>query len=299
MNLFDAGATSVQLVRLAVLAEAELGIQVDVEELLRFPSVGVLVSRGMPGEPVDFAVASDQADVILDPLERIKFKDSRPGVRHELAGSPGIQLAPVASDVELARRRTHRRFVSGQAVSRQALAHLLSHLRRLNDSGEPKYAYPSAGSLYPVQTYVTVVAGRVEGVDEGAYYYHPETHVLIPLALGARVQAETHAWVNRAVAREAAFSVYFVAEQKAIAPMYGTQARDYSLIEAGAMCQLLMGAAAGCGLGLCPIGEMEDEALREPLRLSESHAVLHILLGGVPAEPDAAEAEMLDRVRMI
>nr|AGS49689.1 peptide synthetase [uncultured bacterium esnapd14] len=297
MNLFDVGATSVQLVRIAVQAEAELGIQVDVEELLRFPSISVLVSFARP-EGAATSTEWAQEGIILDPLERVAFKDRRPGVRHELSTTGGIDLPGGDAD-SLALRRTHRRFQTDQPVPRHALARLLGHLRRLNDSGNPKYAYPSAGSLYPVQTYVTVNSGRVEGLDEGSYYYHPELHRLVPITPGARIEAEAHAWVNRAAARESAFSLYLVAEQDAIAPMYGARARDYALIESGAMCQLLMSAATGCELGLCPVGEMDEAALREPL-LRESHAVLHILLGGLPAEPDAAaEAEMLARVASI
>ncbi|WP_203907353.1 AMP-binding protein [Rhizocola hellebori] len=295
MNLFDVGATSVQLVRIAVRAEVELKIKVDVEELLRFPSIGVLVSSGRPeGDAIDASQWIDEG-VIFDPLERIAFKERRPGVRHQLTEVAGIPLADGETG-DLARRRTHRRFQIEQPVPQQALAHLLGHLRRLDDADEPKYAYPSAGSLYPVQAYLTVNAGRVEGIDEGSYYYHPELHRIIPLAPGAQVDAKAHAWVNQAAARDAAFSLYLVADQDAIAPMYGTRSRDYALIEAGAMCQLLMGAAAGCGLGLCPVGEMDDTVLREPLRLKESHALLHTLLGGLPAELDTAEAEMLARM---
>lgn len=299
MNLFDVGATSVQLVRIAVRAEVELGIQVDVEELLRFPSIGVLVSSArLEGDVVVDGTQWAKEDIIFDPLERIAFKERRPGVRHQLAGTAGIQL-PHNETGDLARRRTYRRFRTEQTVSQQALAQLLGHLRRLNDSGEPKYAYPSAGSLYPVQVYLTVNAGRVEGIEGGAYYYHPELHRIISLAPGTKVEAKAHAWVNQAAAGESAFSLYLVAEQDAIAPMYGTRSRDYALIEAGAMCQLLMGASTECGLGLCPVGEMDDTVLREPLQLKESHAVLHILLGGLPAEPDSAEPEMLVRVDSI
>ena len=61
-----------------------------------------------------------------------------------------------------------------------------------------------------------------------------------------------------------------------------------------------MTAAAGEGLGLCPVGALETpSALTGALALTDRHEVLHTLLGGVPA-PDTAPspddlARMLER----
>jgi len=93
-NLLDLGATSVQIVRLAVQAEQELGILIDVEELLRFPSVAVLLSFAEgeePSEPAPGGEAltsagppgpvNDTGPLILDPVERAAFTEGRPAIR--------------------------------------------------------------------------------------------------------------------------------------------------------------------------------------------------------------------------
>ncbi len=49
------------------------------------------------------------------------------------------------------------------------------------DAPLPKYRYPSAGNLYPVQVYLVIKPGRVAGLDGGAYYYHPARHELARL----------------------------------------------------------------------------------------------------------------------
>jgi nonribosomal peptide synthetase protein BlmIII len=288
MNLLDLGATSVQLVRLAVQAEQELGIEVNVEELLAFPSVAVLVSFARAAQsppPAEFTVdSSGDGELILDPIERVAFKDRQPGIRRQHAG-PGIDLQPVDAQWRepAGRRRTQRTFGSA-ALPASALGHLLGAMGRLDAGGDDvtslKYAYPSAGSLYPVQTYVEVRAGRIDGVAPGWYYYHPVDHRLVVVNAGAGLEDSAHAWMNRASARAAAFSVYLVACYDAITPLYGARARDYCLIEAGAMCQLVMARAAQLDVGVCPIGEMDVAGVRAALDLGDDQEIVHILLGG-------------------
>jgi SagB-type dehydrogenase family enzyme len=333
-NLLDLGATSVQLVRLAVQAEQELGIQVDVEELLRFPSVAVLLSFAEPGSPETAAgqpaadgtgapaapgvpqvptPAGEQAAprdappaLILDPVDRMTFTDSRRAIRRDLDDEPAVNLVrPPGAREALGRRATVRTF-SPEPVTAAAFGSLLRVLGSLGPGTSglggaqppPKYAYPSAGSLYPVQAYVTVGAGRVDGVPAGAYYYHPVRHRLSLVTADAITEAAAHAWVNRGAFRSSAFTISLIADLDAITPMYGVRARDYSLVEAGAMCQLLMTAAADLGLGLCPVGEMDFDRVRGHYRLGARQELLHALLAGLPAPPDggAEEAAMLQRV---
>jgi SagB-type dehydrogenase family enzyme len=341
MNLLDLGATSVQLVRLAVEVEQELGIQVDVEELLSFPSVLTVARFAAVGDgagaeslsdgptgPAAPAAAKPEVpaapSLILDPVQRMTFKDRRPAIRRDLDTRPGSDLG--AQDARgdrplFLRRRTHRTF--GVApVPAAAVGGLLGALRGHDlgpaddQTADPKYGYPSAGSLYPVQTYLTIAPGRVAGFAGGSYYYHPARHRLISLTPDAVVEPADHAWINRAAFRSSAFAIYLVAQFDAITPMYGNRARDYCLIEAGAMCQLLMTAAADLGLGLCAIGEMDTARILPCLNLTGDQELLHSLLGGrVPESrvPEngagtaedarsggpAAEAAMLARLRTL
>ncbi len=77
----------------------------------------------------------------------------------------------------------------------------------------------------------------------------------------------------------------------AIEPLYGELARDFCLIEAGAICQLLMTAAPAQQIGLCPVGALDFAPLRAGFLLDESHMLLHSLLGGGIASPSAENKE--------
>jgi SagB-type dehydrogenase family enzyme len=300
LNLLDVGASSVQLVQLAVQAEAELGIEPDVEELLRFPSVGVLVSfAGDSGadESPSAPPAREAPTLVVDPVERQVFTDSRPGLRKDLDGRAGTDLpAPRIDRTTLARRRTERVF-DPAPVPLAGLATLLGATARVDDaaSGAPRHAYPSAGSLYPVRVYVTVGPSRVPGLQQGTYYYHPDEHRLVLLG-DAVPAAAAYAWVNRDAYRSSGFAIHLVGHLPAIEPLYGTRARDYCLIEAGAMCQLLMVVAADAGLGLCPVGDLDAEAVGGLLALGPDDEIVHTLVGGVPASPVGDQDGMLSRL---
>ena len=135
-----------------------------------------------------------------------------------------------------------------------------------------------------MQTYLHVKPGRVEGMGPGLYYYHPVEHRLALLAPDLIIDRSIHVpLVNSPIFDQAAFSIFLVARLAAIGPMYGEQARDFCLLEAGAMLQLLMLAAPGHDLGLCPIGRLEFERIRPAFGLDESHFLAHSLLGGLPA----------------
>ncbi|SFQ68605.1 AMP-binding protein [Amycolatopsis rubida] len=281
MNLVDLGATSVELVRLATVVEDELGIGVAVEELLRFPSVAVLIGPHLATVADPRPSGPPAGDLLLGLAERQAFKDAHAGIRAEYAGTAGIVLGGSA-DPRARERRSHRRF-SAEPVALADLAVLLGALRTTEDAGETKYWYPSAGSAYPLGAYLDVAPGRVADLGAGVYYLDPARAELVPVGPGAGVPAAAHAEVNRAALAESAFVLYLISRMDAITPLYGELAWDFSVFEAGAMAQLLMSVAGEAGLGLCPVGTLDPAELTAPLRLRPDDRFVHALLGGVPA----------------
>jgi amino acid adenylation domain-containing protein len=305
-SLLDLGANSIDMVRIANLAEQELGFRPRVDVLYREPTVAALArgyeehlarlvagARGGAAEDGSGApsegVMPGQA-ILRDPEERAAFKDRQPGLRLDLpADRSSVRLTMGAdADGRVAARRSHRHFAV-EPVPLRRLEGLLSCLRQTTEAGIPRYLYPSAGGLYPVQTYLHLKPGRVEGMGPGLYYHHPVEHRLALLAPDLIIDRTIHVpLVNSPIFDEAAFSIFLVARLAAIAPMYGEQARDFCLLEAGAMLQLLMLAAAEHDLGLCPIGRLEFERIRPAFGLDESHFLAHSLLGGITARGRAA-----------
>ena len=184
-----------------------------------------------------------------------------------------------------ARRRSEREFEKN-AVSLDQLSAFLGCLMQIEekDSIWPKYRYPSAANLYPVQTYLYVKPDRVEGVAPGIYYYHPAEHGLILLSPGAMIDKQVHGEPNQRIFESSAFSVFLIGDLSAVEPLYPEQARDFCLLEAGCMLQLMMTTAPDHELGLCPIGGLDFDQIRSLFVLDQNQVLLHSICGGRPVK---------------
>ena len=183
-------------------------------------------------------------------------------------------------------RQSDRQFAQ-QPLPLDALSHLLSCLMQLKlpDAPIPKYRYPSALGLYPVQTYVQIKPERVEGMAGGFYYYHPQEHRLQLIAEHQELSDDVYGDYNQAITRQAAFSLLLVAHLEAIKPLYGQKlAEKFCIAEAGYMGQLLMTEAPNRQLGLCPLGDLAEFPksiqVHQALGLSDEQRVVQCFLGG-------------------
>ena len=308
-DLVNLGVTSVDVVRIANVLETTFGSRPDPAEFYRQPTASGLArlygreTRSSELEAVidpgsGIHTGSWRGDMILDPVAREQFKARQPGVRSDLAQHAFVPLVETESEAARAarwtERRTHRQFAA-DPISLRQLSGLLGCLRAATSGDKPAFSYPSAGGLYPVQTYVHLKPNRVDGMAHGTYYYHPFDHQLVLLAPEADLDRNIHEpFVNRPVFDQAAFSIFLVAQLAAIGPLYGRHALGFALLEAGYMSQLLMMKAFGYGLGLCPIGDLDFERLRGLLALDDTHVLVHSLLGGgalaAPASSDRRQA---------
>jgi amino acid adenylation domain-containing protein len=264
--------------------------------LARHPRVAATVvsavgERSGPKQLVAYFVPKPEADasappaVLTDPLERLRFKLAHHNLRPD-EGSPTValqrpELAPEQVESLYLRRRSFRRFLN-QPLPLDALAGLLSSLLPAEIPGAPfpKHRYGSAGNLYPVQTWLHVKSGRVDGLAGGIYYHDPRGHRLVLVSSDDQLDASLWDPTNRAVFEEAAFAVFLVARLAAIAPLYGERARHFAILEAGLMTQLLEMAAPDHGIGLAQMGGLRFEAVRQRFALDESCELVHTLLGG-------------------
>lgn len=235
--------------------------------------------------PQDHDAAYQLKGVIDDPIERLEFKLKEVGLRQQDPDSAQIRLSkPDLDDALIKRyreRQSYRAFIL-EPIAFEHFSEFLSHLLQIktDTSPLPKYRYPSAGGLYPVQIYLYIKPGRVEGIGGGTYYYHPKDHRLVLLTADASIKRNVHVPTNQSVFDESAFSLFLIGQMSAIAPMYGELSRDFSLLEAGYIGQLLMTSARASQIGLCPIGGLDFPRIRGLFELSENHVLLHSLVGG-------------------
>jgi SagB-type dehydrogenase family enzyme len=292
-SLFELGASSIEMVRIANRLESELGSRPTMGELLRLPSVQALAAF-YEGQ-ADFAAedhrrrtAGESAapampwDLLIDPQARESFKEGRLGLRRDTGGAASFALgAPSAGVAEIFRARRSRREFADRPLLLADLAELLAILDQVQEAGaEPRRLFGSAGALYPVQAYVHVKPRRFSDLPAGGYYHDPEQRELRLLSPGGRLEKEAFGRLNRDLFERSSFVVFLIGQLSAIGPMYGEASRDFCLIESGLMTQLLEMAAPYAGLGLCQIGSCDIAHLRDLFRLEETHVYLHALVGG-------------------
>jgi SagB-type dehydrogenase family enzyme len=221
--------------------------------------------------------------MLFDPHDREQFKAARHGLRAIEPSSPSVQLVQREDEAQVTRRflerRSERRYAS-TPLSLDALGELLGCLRAVDIHGKLKYGYGSAGSSYPVQTYLYAKPGRVDQLAAGIWYYHPLEHRLCSIRPEARIEPNAHYFENRSIFESSAFSIFFIGRMDAIAPLYGDKSRDFGLVEAGLMTQILELAATPLGIGLCQIGDMQFARVRDAFLLSPNDLLLHSLTGG-------------------
>ena len=234
--------------------------------------------------------------VFRDPVERLEFLlKQRERFKSEPDSSPIPLTKPEwTADLEkqYARRRSHRAFLPSPIPFRE-FSEFLACLRDVPFEASllGKRRYPSAGGLYPVRTYLYVAPDRVDGLQAGTYSYNPHHHHLDLLSPEARMDRRVHAPPNRTIFDSSAFSLFLIGDMSAIEPMYGSQARDFCVLEAGYMGQLLMDSAPHFGIGVCPIGGLDFSAVRHDLSLEDKSIYLHCLVGGPVSDSPSSAAQ--------
>jgi SagB-type dehydrogenase family enzyme len=241
-----------------------------------------------------------QANAIYDPIGRLEFKLKQHGLR-PLNGRETVELPAPPVEEELKRiyaeRRSYHHYQQ-EVIPLADFGAWLSSLRqvRAEGLGTPRSRYLSAEHLYPVQTYLHVKDGRVEGLQGGTWYYDPEHHRLVQLQGGVELDRSLHGLPNQPIFDEAAFSVFLVTKLEAIAPLYPEVARDLSLLEAGSMGQVLMTEGFAHRIGLTPLGGVGFEPIRQLFHLDRDHDLVHIFVGGrVPGGPATLEAVVAEQ----
>ncbi len=219
--------------------------------------------------------------VLTDPIERFQFKLKQRGILPSTNTDEVALPVPTVDDAAYINRQSYRKFLDNTVTTEQ-LSQLLSCLqpRSFDNALFSKYRYGSAGSLYPIQTYLYIKPNRVTDVAGGFYYYHPIKHKLLLLSPASEIDSQLHGDTNQDIFKQSAFSLFLVAEYQAIEPMYGSSSRDFCLLEAGYISQLLMMDVIDYNLGLCPIGGMNFEPLRSAFDLTDSQEMVHSFLGG-------------------
>ncbi|TMP29970.1 hypothetical protein CWB99_07730 [Pseudoalteromonas rubra] len=178
-------------------------------------------------------------------------------------------------------RQSIRSFDTAAELSEASLGHYLSAVSRwkMPETGAIKYRYPSAGGIYAVQIYLHLLK-PCGALVPGFYAYEPDTHQVVYLSDDCELYQQVEFGGVAEITADANFVLYLASDTQRIGAKYGAKARDFGLLEAGYMSQLLMSEAKSNGLGVCPLGYTQFSGLAERLCLSEGQEMLHTLAVG-------------------
>jgi SagB-type dehydrogenase family enzyme len=180
-------------------------------------------------------------------------------------------------------RRSRRQFL-GEALAQESLMLLLWAAQGITQPGHwPFRTAPSAGALYPVETYVA--AARVDGLEAGVYHWElPDERLALVRARDDVAKAAAEACLGQGMVARAAVTFIWSAVWARSAQKYGDRALRYAYLDAGHAAQNLHLAVEALDLGTCMIGAFLDDAMNALVGVDgEEESVLYAACVGNPA----------------
>lgn len=181
-------------------------------------------------------------------------------------------------------RRSARRYEE-QPLPEQALSQLLWAAQGITASrqGFKLRTAPSAGALYPVETYVIV--NSVADISPGVYHYGVEAHELEQLRTGNFRRQAAYAALDQEVAYRANVVFVWTGVFERSKWKYAQRAYRYVYLDAGHIAQNVALAAVALGLGSCHIAALYDEEVNELVGVDGvEESVVYLTSVGRPKE---------------
>lgn len=198
----------------------------------------------MPGKPLDWS--------------------SQPKIYKNYPDSKTIELPETGclSDMTLhealERRRSIRKY-RNRCLTKEALSCLLWSSTGISreEAGFKFRTCPSAGALYPIETYLVV--NNVKELDAGIYHYNIQNHCLELLKKGDFAAQTANAALGQKMCADASVVFIWTAIFQRMKWKYDQRAYRYIYLDAGHIAENLALAAVSLRLGSCQIGALFDD----------------------------------------
>lgn len=165
---------------------------------------------------------------------------------------------PMSLDKTLRQRKSIRDY-QDKPISIGQLAYLLwssTGIQRIEDGYEFRTA-PSAGALYPIETYMVI--NHVKSLESGVYHYAIKPHQLELLQQRDLRHQIAAAALGQDMCATAAAVFIWTALFERCKWKYGQRAYRYIYLDAGHIAENLALAAVSLNLGTCEIGALYDD----------------------------------------
>jgi len=188
----------------------------------------------------------------------------------------------ISFDTTLKRRRSIRHF-SKEPLSLDNLSYLLwatTGIQRVEQGYEFR-TVPSAGALYPIETYV--LANNVAGLEPSICHYAIKDHQLEILQLGDFGTQMARGALDQVMVRDAQATFIWTAVMARPKWKYKQRAYRYIYLDCGHIGQNQALAAVSLGLGTCQIGALYDDEINTLLGVDgEKETVVYMSVVGHP-----------------
>jgi SagB-type dehydrogenase family enzyme len=163
-------------------------------------------------------------------------------------------------------RRSHRQYADAP-LSMDDLAGLLWASQGISARAGSFFfrTAPSAGALYPVETYLSIQ--NVLSLSPGLFHFQPAEFCLERLSDGPAGKMVASAALGQNFLARAGVVFIWSAVLRRNFSKYGHRGLRYIMMDAGHVCQNLLLAAEALGLGACPVAAFYDDALNGLLGL--------------------------------
>jgi SagB-type dehydrogenase family enzyme len=161
------------------------------------------------------------------------------------------------------RERSSIRNFSNEKITMDQLSYLLwssTGLRQIMNGFKYRTA-PSAGALYPIETYLIV--NNVEEIKQGVYHYNINNHYLETIKIGDFRLIVAKSALDQEMCYESAVVFIWTAIFNRSKCKYGERAYRYIYLEAGHIAENLALAAMSIKLGSCQIAAFYDDEVNQ------------------------------------
>jgi SagB-type dehydrogenase family enzyme len=189
-------------------------------------------------------------------------------------------------DIILKKRKSIRNF-SEHSLTLEQLSSLLwasTGIQRREYGYEFRTA-PSAGALYPIETYVVI--NNVETITKGVYHYNIKHHYLEEIKTGDLRKDISQAALHQHMCYHAAVVFIWTAIFNRSKCKYGERAYRYIYLDAGHIAAHLALSATSLQLGSCQIAAIFDDEVNQLIDVDGTmESTIYLSAVGVPFDED-------------
>jgi len=197
---------------------------------------------------------------------------------------PKINGNRMSLDEALRRRKSIREYTS-DPLQLEELSYIVWAANGISHrQGEFNFrTAPSAGALYPIETYLIVA--RVVNLQPGVYHYSVPNHELETLKIGNFTKDIVKAGMGQEMLGEAAVTLVWTALFQRSKWKYRQRAYRYVYLDAGHIAENLALSVTSLDLGSCQIGALYDDEVNRILEIDGiEESVLYMSSVGRPSE---------------